>query len=366
MDKQPSSTVQSDSKDIKDQPDVQLCVTNSQEEEPPLSIDSDGGPRAWGVLIGGILATTVASGYTNSFGVYQDVYTRSHAASASNVSWIGATHLFLLFAMGLPAGKLLDKGYFRQTTFAGSLIFVLSLFMLSIAHTNKYYQLWLSQGLGLGIGSGLLFVPAVAVQGHHWKRRRGFAMSVVVLGTSIGGIIFPILLNHLFESSLGFTWGVRVSAFLCLVLLVVANLLLIDNPSLKSQAEQPSVKKIAKDVPFWIFILGDCRDIFPKYACIFSTDLAERQRLPVFYLQLFSILHGVDPVIAFYTLSVLHASGFVGRTVSGMLADRFGPFNIMIPTLLANTALLFALFGIGSAASSMVYAVLYGTIVSLR
>ncbi|KAJ8516574.1 hypothetical protein ONZ45_g6115 [Pleurotus djamor] len=251
MDKQPSSTVQSDSKDIKDQPDVQLCVTNSQEEEPPLSIDSDGGPRAWGMLIGGILATTVASGYTNSFGVYQDVYTRSHAASASNVSWIGATHLFLLFAMGLPAGKLLDKGYFLQTTFAGSLIFVLS------------------------------------------------------------------------------------------------------------QAEQPSVKKIATDVPFWIFSLGltlvTVGIYFPK-----------RQRLLVFYLQLFSILRGVNPVIAFYTLSVLHASGFVGRTVSGMLADRFGPFNIMIPTLLANTVLLFALFGIGSTASSMVYAVLYGTVVSLR
>ncbi|KAJ8508690.1 hypothetical protein ONZ45_g9066 [Pleurotus djamor] len=355
MDKQDPSPVQGDAKETRVQVDVGLYVetdARSQEGGSSLPVDSDGGPRAWGVLVGGILATTVASGYTNSFGVYQDVYTRSHAASASNVSWIGATHLFLLFAIGLPAGRLLDRGYFRQTTFAGSLVFVLSLFMLSIAHPNKYYQLWLSQGLGLGIGSGLLFVPAVAVQGHHWKKRRGFAMSVVVLGTSIGGIIFPILLNHLFESSLGFAWGVRASAFLCLALLFAANLLLRDNPSLKGQAEQPSVKDIAKDGPFWVFILG-------------LTLVTAGVYFPIFYFQLFSILHGVDPIIAFYTLSVLNASGIIGRTTSGILADRFGPFNVMIPALLVITVLLFALFGIDSVASSMVYAVIYGTIVSI-
>lgn len=70
--------------------------------------------------------TTVTFGYSNSFGVYQDIYTRSHAASASNVSWVGSTQLFFLFAMGLPAGKLLDLGYLRHTNIAGSIIYVFS------------------------------------------------------------------------------------------------------------------------------------------------------------------------------------------------------------------------------------------------
>jgi len=54
------------------------------------------------------VATTF--GYTNSFGVYQDLYTRSNTASASVVSWIGATQIFFLLAMALPGGKLLDMG----------------------------------------------------------------------------------------------------------------------------------------------------------------------------------------------------------------------------------------------------------------
>ena len=74
-------------------------------------------------------------GYTNAFGVYQDFYTRSHVASASRTSWIGSTQLFLLTVTGLFAGKLVDLGYFRQTVFAGSLIYVFScvLFLSSLA-----------------------------------------------------------------------------------------------------------------------------------------------------------------------------------------------------------------------------------------
>lgn len=72
------------------------------------------------------LTVATTFGYANSFGVYQDLYTRSHTASASAISWIGSTQLFFLLAMALPAGKLLDMGYFRTTTLVGSLIYVFS------------------------------------------------------------------------------------------------------------------------------------------------------------------------------------------------------------------------------------------------
>ena len=72
------------------------------------------------------LTVAATFGYTNSFGVYQDLYTRSNTASASAVSWIGSTQIFFLLAMALPGGKLLDMGYFRTTTLVGSLIYAFS------------------------------------------------------------------------------------------------------------------------------------------------------------------------------------------------------------------------------------------------
>ena len=54
--------------------------------------------------------------------------------------------------------------------------------MLSFAHTDKYYQLFLSQGVGAGIGGGLVYIPALAVQAHHWRRYRPLAMGIVITG----------------------------------------------------------------------------------------------------------------------------------------------------------------------------------------
>lgn len=54
--------------------------------------------------------------------------------------------------------------------------------MVSLAHHDKYYQIYLSQGLGIGIGAGMLYVPAMAIQAHHWRARRALAMGIVVAG----------------------------------------------------------------------------------------------------------------------------------------------------------------------------------------
>jgi len=58
------------------------------------------------------------------------------------------------------------------------------MFMLSLCHMDKFYQLYLAQGLGMGIGAGLLYVPSVAIQAHHWRTHRSFAMGIVASGLS--------------------------------------------------------------------------------------------------------------------------------------------------------------------------------------
>lgn len=46
--------------------------------------------------------------------------------SASEISWIGSFQLFMLFFLGLPAGRLYDMGYFRYLIAVGSLLLVFS------------------------------------------------------------------------------------------------------------------------------------------------------------------------------------------------------------------------------------------------
>ena len=54
--------------------------------------------------------------------------------------------------------------------------------MLSLTDTSNHYQLLLSQGIGMGLGGGLVLVPAVSVQAHHWKKQRSLAMGITFTG----------------------------------------------------------------------------------------------------------------------------------------------------------------------------------------
>lgn len=40
---------------------------------------------------------------------------------------------------------------------------------------------------------------------------------------------------------------------------------------------------------------------------------------------------GVSATLAFYLVSIANASSFVGRYVCGMICDRVGPMNVIIP-----------------------------------
>jgi hypothetical protein len=57
--------------------------------------------------------------------------------------------------------------------------------MLSLADLDHYYQLLLSQGFGVGIGAGMLYLPSFAVQAYHWDRYKPAIMGIVSTGVLI-------------------------------------------------------------------------------------------------------------------------------------------------------------------------------------
>ncbi|KAJ3808529.1 MFS general substrate transporter [Lentinula aff. lateritia] len=296
-----------------------LPVSNLQQKSktaPGEDADDfvEGGFKAWCTLFKALsilvfFAITAVFGYQNAFGVYQDIYVRSNAASAQAVSWIGSTQLALM---------LLDFGYFKIMTVMGSAIYVFSIFMVSIAHTDKYYQLFLSQGLTAGIGAGLVYVPVMAVQTHYWRRLRPVAMGIVITGSSVEGIIFPIMLNRLITNPrVGFAWGVRASAFVCLGLLIIANVLMTANPPKTRKPDPPKLTVLFTDTAYIFGILG--------------------------------------------TLAILNGSSIPGRIIPNILSQKFGVFNTLAFCTLACSILIFALLGVDkSVAALVIFAILYG------
>ncbi|TFK37091.1 major facilitator superfamily domain-containing protein [Crucibulum laeve] len=316
---------------------------------PPTPLEfPEGGLRGWLTVIGGALITFCTFGVVQSFGVYQDYYTRVslNEHTPSQISWIGSVQVFFVFAIGLPAGRLFDAGYFHHCVISGSLLYTFSIFMLSLVKPHHYYQNFLAQGVGMGIGMGLMFLPSLTVTTHYFRLKRSLAMGIVIAGSSIGGCVYPILLNNVFQTSAGFAWGVRAVAFLDMGMLLIGNLLMRTRlPPKKYQGNEGSriLKEVVTDVPYLIFMLG----AFLLFWGIF---------VPFFYLQLYAAKHGVSPSFTKYSITIMNAASIFGRTVPNFLADYY----VIIISGTVSAGLIFAMFGATSAGGVAAFGIFYG------
>ncbi len=69
----------------------------------------------------------------------------------------------------------------------------------------------------------MVFYPAFTCVSTWFLKKRGAALGLVAAGSSLGGVILPIMVVKLIPE-VGFGWAMRICAFLILVLLAFANL----------------------------------------------------------------------------------------------------------------------------------------------
>ena len=65
------------------------------------------------------------------------------------------------------------------------------------AVAREYWQILLAQGLCTGLGMGTMFMPAVAVVGSYFSRRKSMALLTAAAGSATGSLIFPAVVQYL-------------------------------------------------------------------------------------------------------------------------------------------------------------------------
>jgi MFS family permease len=126
-------------------------------------------------------------GFTLSYGAFQAYYKSNllSSSSPSAISWIGTVQAWLLIVIGVLSGPLFDLGYFRSMLLVGNFLVVFGIMMLSLSTT--YWQVFLSQGLCMGLGAGLLYIPSLALVGIWFDKKRALALGIVMSGIAVGG-----------------------------------------------------------------------------------------------------------------------------------------------------------------------------------
>ncbi|TDL15990.1 MFS general substrate transporter [Rickenella mellea] len=302
----------------------------------------DGGLRGWSIVFADWIIQFVMAGAITGFGAFQTYYSTTYLPkySTSTISWIGTVEVFLELALGFIGGRLLDGGRFHSTVAIGCLVFVFSLFMLSLAKPNQYYQVFLAQGVGLGVGLGIAFLPTSGVVAHHFTKNRALAMGITTTGVSLGGFAWAAMFNHFFNGSIGFHWGVRIAGFISLFALILSNILFRFHPgpprhtaSSASSGSPPSEKP---KPPTVLFILRD-----PAYLItfIFAFIYCLGLYFPMFYVQIFAESHHIDQGLANWALSIINLCGIPGRIVPNWIADQMGIFPVYIFCMTAAAVL---------------------------
>ncbi|EJD49716.1 MFS general substrate transporter [Auricularia subglabra TFB-10046 SS5] len=323
-------------------------VGSLEEAKPIPGVDDhpDGGLRAWMVVFGAGCVTCATFGFTNSWGVFQSLYEekRLKGTPPSTIAWIGSIQYSLVFFPGLLTGRMFDLGWYRLPQLFWSVIQVASVFL--IAECTQYWHFLLVQGILVGLSSGCLFGPVMAVLTHWFKKRRSTAFGVVAIGSSVGGTVFPIIVRKL-QESLGFKWSLRVMGIIILALLAIANLTL--------KRRLPPVKvsgglfnfRAFKSTAFSAYVASSFFCFLGIYAVLTYLDIA-------------AISHGINPSLTFYLISIANASSGVGRLAAGLAGDRIGAVNTLIPSTVMAAIMTYAWPFAHSYASLIVVSILYG------
>ncbi|PQE04966.1 monocarboxylate transporter protein [Rutstroemia sp. NJR-2017a BBW] len=297
-------------------------IIQAKESPSPSSVDDseveitypEGGIEAWSVVLGSWCAMTAGFGIVNSTGVLQAYISNTILSSSSPnaVGWIFGLYIFV------------------------SYIFMsIHPFMNNIDATNiiqAYYQFLLSFSILSGIGNSFLFTPAMGAISHWFDKRRGTASGLALTGSSLGGILFPLMVQNLIPK-VGWAWTMRTVGFVFLVLWALSLFLCKSRLPPKKGAEA----SWSNMLPSTRIFRDGTGAMAVTTAGVFLIEWA--YFVPVSYLPSYYLARqgltgnnsvSGDAAFAYQLLAILNGASCIGRYLPGYIADKIGRYNTMI------------------------------------
>lgn len=347
----------------------------------------DGGWEAYLVLLGSFCGLIADFGIPNSLGAIEAYVSKNQLSNESltSVSWVFTLHLAVMYVGGGFFGDLFDKYGARKLMIAGTVCICGGL--VATGELKELYQFILSFGVLTALGTSLAMSPLIGVLSHWFLKKRGMACSVATVGGLVGASVFLIMLQNLYIS-IGFQWAMRVFALVCLVCMLISMALVKDRVHLQHPASVNELETVTsypgEDQGESTGIMGNAtasihekskfnfklmldvslfRDI--RFVTLtLAVFISEMMTITVLtYIASCALLYGVSELKSYLLITLVNLCGIPSRVVTGMIADKYGRFNVMLVTSLFSLLFIFALFLPAKGRLSVLYAfaALFGT-----
>ncbi|KAF2115917.1 major facilitator superfamily domain-containing protein [Lophiotrema nucula] len=276
------------------------------------------GFRGWLCVLGSFICLFCTFGFLNAMGVFQTTYQQTYLRdySPSEIAWIFALQLALMWLPGPLFGRIVDTWGPAPVLFPSCVLCVLALCTVSLA--EKYYSIFLAQGLAFGIGSGGVFTASFVCVGQWFVRRRGLAIGIASSGSSLGGVIFPIFFDRV-QRQVGFKGAVRYTALFIGILLAVSCFMVKSRlPRKKWNPDQKWFDlAMFKQKQFAVYTIGSFLVMWGLWA-------------PFNFISSMALTRSnFSPTLALYLISIINATSVPGRILPPYMGDRLGHYNVI-------------------------------------
>lgn len=287
----------------------------------------------WFVVAAAFAVTFIDFGCAYSFSAFVASLQRDFGMSRGSVSLVFSLAGFLYFSLGMVSGPLADRWGSRQMAVIGMILIGLGLVAASAA--QNLTQVYAAYGLGVGLGVGCSYVPAMGAVQRWFVRRRGFASGLASAGIGVGTLAVPPF-AALLIAAVGWREAYLILGVLAAVVGVSTALWIANDP--RERELSPDGDAAPAHVPTSPSRGASMREAIASrrfiglyaacLACAFGVFV------PFVHLAPYAVDHGAAQASAALLVGALGIGSAAGRFFLGGIADRIGRELSLVATYL--------------------------------
>jgi len=283
--------------------------------------------RRISIVLAATTCTFTSCGLNFSFGCYQEHYEDVDGpfggrVAAAQIDLIGtlAVSLMTIFAPWTSAWTA--KYGASRVTLVGAALF--SFGMITAGSATQLWQFMLTQGVVVGLGTCLSYMPAVTVSPGWFDKNRALALGIILSGTGLGGLVWSPL-TRLLITNLGYQNALRITGSASFVLTAASATFLDWAPGLRPAPDARTARRGGLMLIDWrvargrLFVIKSGTTMMQAAGYYF----------PLYFIASYAYKVGLTKQQGANLLGLSNGLSALGKIVLGALADQYGRLNML-------------------------------------
>lgn len=269
--------------------------------------------------------------FIQSFGVYLAHYLSSNAfknATPLDYALVGGLQ-FSMSMLVAPLVTITVRKFGTQIPMLAG-IAVQTAGFIAASYSSRIQDVYISQGLVLGVGLGFIFVPSTPILAQWFSRRRSLAVGISSSGSGIGGLLFSFISQAMIDN-LSLAWAFRITAAIVGAMNLVAVALIRNRNRIILPSQRGFDTNILLRYDVCLFLAWGFISMLGYITVLYSLpDFAESINLSQ---------SRAAAISAFLNIGTA-----VGRPIIGLVSDRFGRIKVAAILTMCSGLTCFAIW----------------------